>query len=513
MHLNVLGIRDDCAACAGVSGVAFSAVMPRDMWHVIKWNLAVVDSVEDAPAVDKEHPEYDRLWKMRPVLDAVLAGCMASVQMGRAVSLDEAMVKCKGTCDCCASCDFELQRPPCRCRFRFGFDVITARIAIKIRIPSKPIRDGIKMYVLACPETGCALDYRTCELSTMLTHSFWAGFRRYIYFFLAHDWVPADKKKVAYFTARPWVKNVSELVQYLAAKLPSSSYVIVTDSYFTSAKTFRALRASGFHAVGTLKGNSDVPKELLWRKHQKLDFGTSKFLRSTDRKLLVQEWKDSAVVRILSTFHKGVAGTADKLALDPSVQQVQRWRKDGLAYARSSVGCPPAVRFYQATMRGVDMADQVHVLFLHELGCLHELASFLAETRRVHVPAENTPVVHVTAVFRAGCLHCEWVYPVLYGYYAGITELRPCPSRPVEFQVRPGQRVVDGCAPNEECSARTTHPSSTATSTATVQGWQTAQQALARCSALAGLGQQGQVRVVHVFGQRAAHNTSCVQVL
>jgi hypothetical protein len=179
----------------------------------------------------------------------------------------------------------------------------------------------------------------------------------FIFFFLAHDWVPSDKKRPDYIVKHPWAKDIPSLVLYLAQQLPSSHYIIVTDSYFTSAKAFRSLAAAGFHAVGTLKGSSDVSKDLLWKKHQKLPFGAAKFLRSTDRQLLVQEWKDSAVVRVMSTCHTGVAGLAASYANLPGISTVTRWRKAGVSYAKSTGPCPPTIKFYQKTMRGVDMAD------------------------------------------------------------------------------------------------------------------------------------------------------------
>jgi Transposase IS4 len=70
--------------------------MSKERWHAIKWNVRAVNSARDAPKVPKTHPEYDRLWKMRPLLDALLQACQRVMKPGRVVSLDEAMVKCKG---------------------------------------------------------------------------------------------------------------------------------------------------------------------------------------------------------------------------------------------------------------------------------------------------------------------------------------------------------------------------------------------------------------------------------
>jgi Transposase IS4 len=69
----------------------------------------------------------------------------------------------------------------------------------------------------------------------------------------------------------------------MAQLMPSTAYTIIMDNYFTSCKVFRRLYALGFHAVGMLKGRSDVPKSLLWKKTAAgRPTGAAKALRSTD---------------------------------------------------------------------------------------------------------------------------------------------------------------------------------------------------------------------------------------
>jgi hypothetical protein len=81
--------------------------------------------------MDAKSPSHDRTWKVAPIVDHVMRVSKLMYNMKKEVSLDEQMVKCRG-----------------HIRFRH-------------RNPSKPIRDGIKVYAICCPETGCVWNYIT----------------------------------------------------------------------------------------------------------------------------------------------------------------------------------------------------------------------------------------------------------------------------------------------------------------------------------------------------------------
>ncbi len=70
--------------------------MTCERWHNIKWNLAFVDEEADAPNVEPTDSSFDRLWKIKPVLDSLQDGCTRTAKPGRNVTLDEMMVKCTG---------------------------------------------------------------------------------------------------------------------------------------------------------------------------------------------------------------------------------------------------------------------------------------------------------------------------------------------------------------------------------------------------------------------------------
>ena len=120
-----------------------------------------------------------------------------------------------------------------------------------------------------------------------------------------HDWSAFDRNNPEYIALHPYAASVKELVVHLARRLPSDrgqKYVFVTDNYFTSPAAFLQLMDLGHHAVGTVKSRSGIPQHLMWKKKDaRRPPGTATFLRTTDRKLLLQEWQDSGLVRVLST--------------------------------------------------------------------------------------------------------------------------------------------------------------------------------------------------------------------
>lgn len=174
------------------------------------------------------------------------------------------------------------------------------------------------------------------------------------------DWVAEDKRVPEIIGTRPYVGNTSELVCHLVAQVPRRPLVVTMDNFFTSVKLFRKLVAMDVDAVGTIKRRSDVPARLLWPKAQKgRQVGTARCFRSSDFVLCVQAWQDSSAVHVLSTCHSGVTGTAEKIKEKPGVQLVQRMKRKGHEWEEQLVPCPPAISFYQDTMRGVDIADAV----------------------------------------------------------------------------------------------------------------------------------------------------------
>jgi hypothetical protein len=80
-------------AFAAVGHGNFSDVMRRERWHDIKACLALTDKGVAAPVVDGV---VDRCFKVRLALSELDGACQRWVKVGRIVTIDEMMVKCKG---------------------------------------------------------------------------------------------------------------------------------------------------------------------------------------------------------------------------------------------------------------------------------------------------------------------------------------------------------------------------------------------------------------------------------
>jgi hypothetical protein len=98
----------------GLGNTAIPSIMSRNRWHLIKWCLTLVD--DEKQSVPPSSPWFDRLHKASPVLAALHANLNKHVAHGKIVSLDEMMILCQG------------------------------RTFIRIRMPLKPIKDGIKVH-------------------------------------------------------------------------------------------------------------------------------------------------------------------------------------------------------------------------------------------------------------------------------------------------------------------------------------------------------------------------------
>lgn len=182
--------------------------------------------------------------------------------------------------------------------------------------------------------------------------------------FQVQDWTSEDRSRREVVQRRPFVGSTAELVVHLVTGLRVKGLVVTMDNFFTSAKLFRRLHAAGMDAVGTVKLRSDIPMELLWPKAKRgRQVGAARFFRSADRVLLLQAWQDNSAVHVLSTCHSGVSGLPETLNADPACPKVKRMRRAGGGWDRHLVACPPAVAFYQKTMRGVDIADAVCALY------------------------------------------------------------------------------------------------------------------------------------------------------
>ena len=99
----------------------FGQVMPRDRFYLINRYLHFNDNDDQ---VDREHPLYDKLLKLRPIIERVQKSFQQHYTPSRNVSIDEQMIGTK------------------------------ARISFLQYIPKKPKRWRVKLWVLADSQNG-----------------------------------------------------------------------------------------------------------------------------------------------------------------------------------------------------------------------------------------------------------------------------------------------------------------------------------------------------------------------
>ncbi|KAJ1199681.1 hypothetical protein NDU88_003514 [Pleurodeles waltl] len=105
----------------------FPATMTRNRYLIL---LRMLHFVDNALALPRDHPDCDRLFKIRPVLDHFVDRFSELYVPGKEISVGESLVLFKG------------------------------RIVFKQYIPSKMARYGIKLYLLSESSTGYVYNFR-----------------------------------------------------------------------------------------------------------------------------------------------------------------------------------------------------------------------------------------------------------------------------------------------------------------------------------------------------------------
>lgn len=185
-------------------------------------------------------PGYDKLYKVRPLLDAVVKNFQASYTPSENLSIDESMVGFKG------------------------------RLAFLQYMPKKPQKWGMKAWVLADSANGYIWNWK---LYTGKEES-----------------VPASDLGLAH-------RVVLDLLD--DDRLKSKGYRVFTDNFYSSPALFRDMLKDGFEACGTVRSNrKGIPDEV---KTARLRKGETQF--SKDDSLLFMKWRDKREVMMISTFH------------------------------------------------------------------------------------------------------------------------------------------------------------------------------------------------------------------
>ncbi|XP_052267419.1 piggyBac transposable element-derived protein 4-like [Dreissena polymorpha] len=176
-------------------------IMTRDRFMKVLQYLHCNDRTKMKP---KGHKDHDKLYLIRPFLDAVRKLCLTLYNPHRNVSIDEAMVKFRG---------------------RLGF---------RQYMPLKPARYGVKVWVRADPVNGYVNDFQV---------------------YTGKDANTAE------------VGLATRVVLDLSRVIKGMFYIVNVDNFFTSPVLFEELLKQETYARGTVRTNrKGYPSSLLGKK-------------------------------------------------------------------------------------------------------------------------------------------------------------------------------------------------------------------------------------------------------
>ncbi|KAK3590559.1 hypothetical protein CHS0354_008489 [Potamilus streckersoni] len=256
-------------------GSKIGQVMSRDRFFQIKRYLHFSDD---------KRISNDKLQKVRYLLDHLRRAFQSEYVPHKQVTVDEAMVPFKG------------------------------RLSLKQYIKDKPVKFGIKIWVLADAVSS------------------------YCYNF---DVYVGKNAKIVNGN----LGLSSKVVIALAKPIEMKGYEIYTNNFFTSPHLADYLYQRKTYLCGTVRTNrKDYPKALVQSNAaaRRMCRGTSDWLMSGP--LLASYWKDKRIVYYLSSCHRPVG---DQITV--------RRNKDG---TNTSLSCTPTVTDYAKYMGGVDRLDQ-----------------------------------------------------------------------------------------------------------------------------------------------------------
>ena len=256
----------------------FRDVMERDPFLALWTFLHLVDQQD--PNIDKS----DKIYKVRPMLDVLLPRFRHHYNPGQQLSLDEGMIPTKN------------------------------RLAIKQYIKDKPIKWGIKCFMLCEGRTGYIVSAEIYTGKDQARHIEHLGSSGSVVVRLVED-----------------------------AEISGQNHIIFMDRYFNSVALFSHLYDKmGTFAAGTARPNrKHYPRDLIMRRLP--ERGLIEFKCRNNLAAVV--WMDKRCINFLSSCH------------DPrKVKWVNRRNKDG---TQERITCPELTADYNQYMGGCDKNDQL----------------------------------------------------------------------------------------------------------------------------------------------------------
>jgi hypothetical protein len=198
---------------------------------------------------DNTSPHFDKMHQTRWLIDAIRGACKRLWSLGQFVTIDETMVRYKGTY--CPARQY---------------------------MPKKPVKWGVKVWCAADSKSKFIFDFDIYCGKSQATLESRAS--------------TTEEQNLAH-----------RVVTQLTTGLENKGHVVVMDNYFTSVGLFRDLERRGIYATGTMRSNRiglhpDMrkTKEFKRRNHGDLDW----FMHESRRMSSIL-WKDKMPVLLLST--------------------------------------------------------------------------------------------------------------------------------------------------------------------------------------------------------------------
>ncbi|XP_030018120.1 piggyBac transposable element-derived protein 4-like isoform X2 [Sphaeramia orbicularis] len=246
----------------------FCKVMSRNRFEII-WKFLHFSDNETRPVNSN-----DKLYKVRPVLDYLVCKFREMYQPNTNICIDEGVLLWRG------------------------------RLAFKVYNPQKPIKYGIKSYILCDSETGYCFNVKPyCGESAPL----------------------------------------GETVTSLLDRLAGHGYRLFMDNYYNSVGLCERLLDLKTHVCGTLRKNRGEPPVIR-------DVGNANLRREGTpvvrhrKNVMVLAWRDKQVVKMVTTMHQN------------NMENIQVWQKGH--HEKVTKQKPTCIVEYNNAMNGVDKLDQ-----------------------------------------------------------------------------------------------------------------------------------------------------------
>lgn len=243
----------------------FSQTMSRNRFQII-WRFLHFNNNATQNAADK-------MYKVRPVLDYLVGKCKELYQPGKNICIDEGMMQWRG------------------------------RLSFRVYNPQKPVKYGIKSYILCDSATGYC------------------------------------------FNLRPYVgegSTLPEIVFSLLDRLQGHGYTVYMDNFYNSVSLCERLLRAQTNVCGTLRKNRGEP--LIIRDIKKSDLGAGERIVRHNGRMMVVAWQDKRIVKMVTTCHQ------DRME---GVDVWQRGQRHKVTQFK-----PVCVIAYNSNMNGVDKLDQ-----------------------------------------------------------------------------------------------------------------------------------------------------------